>query len=227
MPKTPNAKSLPVSELKWNKAACRYTRTDGKFVSQARVEVVLEQNIDAIGEKMDELIEDLIIVGALGIDFWERQMRRLIKNLHLQNAALAQGGFHNITQAGYGRAGYQIKYNYGRLNNFAQQMRNNPAMLTPAKANYLTNRVGLYAQNGRTTYSWVQQKAHIDNGFNFVENILEPEAVHCHTTSKAIGCPELTEKGRMPINEFVQIGSRQCGPGCKCRARYFKTLKDD
>lgn len=223
MARTPNLKTLPTSSIRWNRAAQRYINPQGKFVSQARLEVVLEQNIQAIAGKMDDLMHDLVQVGPSGIDLWERQQRRLVKDLHLQNAALAEGGFHNITQSGYGRAGYQIRYNNARIAKFAQEMRSNPELLTKEK--YLRRRAALYSANGRFTYEWVKQNAHKRNGFRYVENILELGVNHCTSTGETVGCVEMTERGRVPVDEYVLTGDRSCGPMCQCRSRYYKTLK--
>ena len=71
-----------------------------------------------------------------------------IKMSHLANAAAAKGGWDQMSQADYGRAGQAIRAQYDYLNKFAQQVADGTQKLDGT----LTRRAQMYAEAGRDTY---------------------------------------------------------------------------
>ncbi len=90
---TPNVKNLPVSNLRWNKAAQRYIGPKGRFISPRQIRAIVDADIENRGLRMVATARRLQTQGIDWLATFEVQFKAEIKALHLTNAAAAVGGF--------------------------------------------------------------------------------------------------------------------------------------
>ena len=86
-----------------------------------------------------------------------------------------------------------------------------------------------YGDTGYGVFEEARRQSHIDardaNGkplYTHEKNVLDDEAAHCKTTKLRPGCPELTEKGWVPIGTLPAPGSRACFSKCRCHFNFKK-----
>ncbi len=194
------------SKFKWNKKAGRYT-IGGKFVARSEVRKALDASLAATSRSMNFLSARLQ-AGSISLIEWERLMREAIKDAHLYSAALARGGWAQMTQADFGRVGQIVKHQYAYLNRFAAEIESGYKLDGRFKA-----RTEMYMEAGRTTYYHMYDDLQKKLGNTEERNILH-SAEHCSE------CIEQTDLGWVSIGSLVQIGNRLCLTRCKCDKEY-------
>ena len=236
----PNLLEVAYSALRWNKPAQSYISPRGKFIDPVQVRKVIDGDIVATQKRMQKLggvlsqaardyqdgVTDKAAYDSKILEFAE-EMRLEVKNLHLANAMAAKGGIANMDKSAYGMAGQLLKFHYGKLDDFVQELQDDPSIATnnaDGKLNF-ERRIDMYGEAGRFTYETIRQKSHLAENYKYGENILEEGAHHCASNNKTEGCLEQTAKGRVPISQIVMIGKRTCGPADHCYIKYFKYQK--
>jgi hypothetical protein len=189
--------------FRWNDALGRYIAPNGKIVSKNDVRLAIDVAIDNAERRMTKLAVDLRNGDITGAAFY-RDMRRSVKQVHLYNAAAAKGGWAQLTPSDFGRVGQRVRYHYAHLNQLAADI----AAGLPLDGRF-ENRVGMYAQAGRSTYHRTERADMIDRGFTLERNVLH-KAEHCD------GCLIETSRGWVPLGELVIVGERDCLTRCKC-----------
>jgi hypothetical protein len=194
----------------WDEKAGRYRGPGGRFVPQAEVHRALSDAIDQSAKEM-KAAALLFREGNLSLLEWQLTMEREIKSTHLASAAAAAGGFAQMSKADYGRVGNQIKAQYQFLRGFVQDIQKG----LPLDGRFL-NRVGLYIEAGRATFSLFERLRNKAKGKGQERNILG-NAEHC---TGAGSCTEQTARGWVAIGELIPIGQRLCRVKCKCMIEY-------
>lgn len=116
------------------------------MVPNERIMGLIQERIEYHQAQMNTLTTALTD-GRLTLAQWERAFALQLKDLHLQEAALARGGWQNMTQADFGRVGRLLRDQYGFLHGFAQDIATGEY---PAER--LLWRSSLYALSGRQSY---------------------------------------------------------------------------
>lgn len=193
----------------FDEVAGRYRdASTGRFVAASTVRGALDNAIDASAEAMRQASERLRS-GALSLDQWFDTMTREIKNVHLSSAALAKGGFAQMTQADYGSAGGIVRREYGFLRRFGEQIASGEQ---PLDGRFL-QRAEQYVKAGRETYHRTERREKEKRGFTEERSILNP-ADHCDE------CVAEAARGWVSIGAIVPIGNRICRSNCKCEIEY-------
>jgi hypothetical protein len=137
-------------------------------------------------------------------------MRREIKDAHLVAAALAVGGFINMTPADYGRAGQLIREQYGFLREFADDIQSGKRILD---GNF--DRISRkFIESGRKTYYSAMDAAIAAGEVTHIRSRLNP-ADHCDE------CIALDGRWyRISDNTYTRPGFRICREYCKCSEEY-------
>lgn len=196
----------PRSKFVWNLKAGRYT-IGGRFVARSEVRKALDASLAGTSRQIVSL-SGLLQNGRISLIEWERLMREAIKDAHLYSAALARGGWAQMTQADFGKVGSIVKRQYAYLNRFAADIE------TGLKLDgRFTSRAEMYMEAGRTTYYHMYDDLQKRLGMTEEKNILH-SAEHCEE------CIQETNKGWVPIGELKQIGDRLCLTRCKCDKEY-------
>ncbi len=200
----------------WDPSTQQYRRSNGRFVSRSEVRAALDKALDQEKVWARILAQDYRM-GRITLMKWRQEMRDVVKSVHLFSAALARGGWAQITQADYGRIGSVVRGEYGYLERFATGL-SNGSISTDGS---FVDRANMYAEAGRDTYHQVQRVAMREAGWWYESNKLNP-AEHC---TGAGSCVEQTDRGRVAIGKLIPIGRRRCLRKCKCDLEYWRTLQ--
>lgn len=194
--------------FRWNGAASRYVRPNGRFASRGEVRATLDATLRNHGRDLSRMTVSLR-EGRLSLAAWQVAMRDEIKAVHLYAAAAARGGWDRLTPADYGHVGREVRRQYDFLNDFAQDIAR--GLSVDGRA---ASRAAMYAEAARTTYHRVDRMEQRDhNGMTEELSVLHA-AEHCYE------CVDEADRGWVPIGTCIDVGSRVCGPRCKCTMSY-------
>lgn len=203
-----SALASPASRYRWNAVASRYLDERGKFVGRKAVRTELDYALEQATRRARALAEDLRR-GAIPLDAWRREIRGVVKQVHLYSAASAKGGWAQLSPADYGRIGRLVRDEYAFLERFRGEIASGKETLD---GRFLA-RVELYTLAGRQTYHSVERAMMAEHGQTEERSILG-DADHCE------GCLAEAAAGWVPIGTSTPIGQRTCGRRCKCRIAY-------
>lgn len=184
----------------------------GRFVARREITNLLDAQVSSAESRLSELAT-VYHEGRIAPSVWTEQMRTEVRRLSLQQIALAAGGFDQLTQRDYGRAGYSLREQYARIVGTAQDVQDGRVTLPQ-----LLNRIVDYVGMARTLYHMTQR----DNGGTTAEGMttiarrrLDPFARHC------VDCPEYYQRGWVMLSELVPPGiDCQCAGHCRCTVDY-------
>jgi hypothetical protein len=195
---------MPFGPFKWSPKTGQYVRPNGRFVARKDVRAAIDVALE-VEKGRALLLSQELRNGTISLTTWRSEMRAMIKNVHLYDAAIAKGGFAQMTPADYGRVGQIVREQYGFLERFAGQL----ARGEQALDGRFTERAKMYAEAGRKTYHQTERAVMRAAGFTREWNILHP-ADHC------AGCLAATAMGKVPIGTLPAIGARDCRTRCRC-----------
>lgn len=180
----------------------------GRYVARERITQLLDTQVQATTERLSALTT-AAHEGVIGPAVYVQQMRTELRRLTLQNAALGAGGFDKLTQSDYGRVGRQLRDEYTRLVNFADQMNKGKVTLPQA-----LNRADMYAGTARVQF-WETEAAHVEPsepGMVVLERRLLGVAEHCED------CTQYYDQGWQPLGVLPEPGQESaCMSNCKCK----------
>jgi hypothetical protein len=186
----------------------RYRGPGGQFVSGAVVRAELDAFLDRT-EKDILAVTEALRAGRISLSDWQLAMEKAVKGVHVASAALAKGGWAQVTQADLGRAGQKIRAQYGYLRNFAADIASGKQRLDGT----LARRAALYVQAGRNTYHAVEQREMRARGMVEERNLLSPG-------DSCPGCLAADALGWVELGTLPEIGTRDCTMNCRCRIAY-------
>lgn len=142
---------------------------------------------------------------------WERAFAQELKDLYLQQAALARGGWQNMTQADFGRVGQQLREQYRYLHGFAQDIA--AGKLSPAQ---IAARAAMYASSGRAAYWAAMTGTMMRAGMTRERRLAKGDRGSCSP------CVDLARKGWQPIGALPAPGGPPCAglSRCRCEKEY-------
>lgn len=180
----------------------------GRYVAREHITRLLDAQVQATTERLTTLTT-AAHEGAISPAVYAHQMRTEVRRLTLQNAALGAGGFDRLTQSDYGRVGRQLRDEYARLVNFANQMKEGSVTLPQA-----LNRAEMYAGTARIQF-WATEGAHVQpsqGGTVMIERRLLGVAEHC------ADCLDYYNQGWQPLGVLPEPGQGSaCMSNCKCK----------
>lgn len=186
-------------------------RSTGRLVPRTQVRAWLDVALDRASDRIAALARQL---RARQIDLvsWQVRMAREVKNVQLYSAAMAKGGWAQLSPADLGRVGQAVQVQLRFLNRFAQQIKTGEQ----AKDGRLEMRARLYAQAGRALFHRVER---LDME---VRGMTEEASVR-HASDSCGDCVEAEALGWVPIGTLVPVGSRECKGNCRCEIEYRAT----
>lgn len=150
-----------------------------------------------------------LVAGTVTISGWQLAVSAAMRDSHLYSAALAKGGWAQMTQSDYGRVGAMLRERNKFLVSFAREIES--GALTQAQ---IRARAALYTESGRTVYHLTERIEMRDHlGMAEERSVLGP-ADHC------AGCVAERDKGWVAIGGIRPIGTRTCLSRCKCFIEY-------
>ena len=196
----------------WNAIAHRYYDLQtGVFVSKAAVREGLEAVIDSSALNMNAVTQSLID-GNISLAAWQTEMMSQIKLSHVASAALANGGFAQMSQADWGATGQLIREQYDFLRNFAREIADG----TQAMDGRALVRSDLYADAANTTYWNMNTRSFTQDGYDEERRILDSDR-----STSCDDCIEFADEGWQPIGTLPEPGQDSvCMVRCRCRKAY-------
>jgi hypothetical protein len=191
----------------WSRSVGRYRSDDsGRFVARADVVGLLQAQTDGLEGRVGALTQALI-EGNLAPAYYAEQVSTELRRAHLQQVALAAGGWDRLTPADYGSVGRKLRDDYARVLNMATDATNGTVTLPQA-----LNRVSGWAGNARLGY-WEALRRHAEVDANSV--LLDKRnlgvAEHCRD------CLTYHEQGWQPSGVLPVPGqASQCTTHCRC-----------
>lgn len=199
---------MPSPEYTWNARTGRYVDARGRFVSRDSVQRSLQQAIANTRAKAQALTARLRSGDASLVE-WEQGMRRLVKNVHLYSAANARGGWAQMTAEDWGHVGPTVRFHYGKLHQFAQQL--GAGLVMDGR---VTSRVDMYMLAGRSSYDDQDFRLQRDKLGRTEERNVLVAAEHC------AGCVEQSARLWVSIGTLTRPGTRDCLSRCRCWVEY-------
>jgi len=205
----PSRRSSLTPAYGWNVKSGRYVNlTTGRFISSGEVRRALDTALDRATVEAQHLSRDLMN-KRVSLAEWQLGVARQLKNAHHASAALARGGWAQMTAQDQGRLGPRVKEQYHYLANFAAQIESGQQRLDGT----FLRRVTLYTQAPRGTYHDYETRGKQEQGYTECRNELGA-ADHCEQ------CVGETARGWVPIGALVPIGQRLCLSNCRCSVIY-------
>jgi hypothetical protein len=202
----------------WDAARQQFRDARGRFVAATTPQQELTKALTKVGLKTDRLASQLR-EGKLTLDQWRVEMQTIIKQVHAGGAALARGGFANLTAEDVTRVEKRIMVEYQYLEAWTQDLSAGAAPMDGT----LASRARLYVNQGRVAYHTERHQAVQDAGFNEVRSVLHP-AEHCEV------CIEQAEAGPdgdgwQSVEIFIPIGARTCLSNDRCTVEYRRIIR--
>lgn len=150
-----------LQQVQWSDSAGKWYWPVGGvntgFVSESVIAAELAAHQTATAATLQSLTAD-VFAGNISIEEWQAAVALELKNAALAQAAFANGGFANMTQADFGRVGQMLREQYGFLNNFAQGVAD--GSITEGQAGV---RIGMYSDSTEAAY-WDAWRANQGGG---------------------------------------------------------------
>ena len=192
--------------LRWT--GTRYRDPDtGRFITRVAVRRALEESLTSLERRTDGLQDDLR-AGRISLNDWRDEMRMIVKQTQMAALELSVGGRAQATQADYGRAGQQIRRQYGFLEAWVEQIKAGLPI-----DNRMEPRAAQYLQSARSSYLAHQAAAIRSQGFDQIHTVLHPG-------ESCAECIAEEARGFVPIGAHVPIGSRTCRANDNCTAEF-------
>jgi hypothetical protein len=200
-----------VAKFFWDARRARYRYQDGSLVPAKSVRFALDKALSSSSRRVYETSVALK-EGRISLRSWEQAMRKSIKDTQLYSAAMARGGWQNMSKRDFGRTGPLVRRQYAYLKRFAAQIE---VGATPLDGVFL-RRAELYTEAGWSTYTMFEELNHRERGYDQEKNVLDPSAKHCR------GCRLVASYGWVVIGSLTPIGMRPCKNRDRCHMIYRK-----
>ena len=187
----------------------RYVAPNGRIVKNSVVRDELDLLLGNAGDPMTTLF-DLLRERQISLADFRLQGMDIIKDVHLNAVAMQRGGWSNMTQADYGRAGQATRVQYGYWRDMVDQIATGKQPIDGR----LKLRMNMYVQAGRETFNASQASYATSYGATHVGSTLNP-ADHCSE------CVAFDGKWFViGDSSYKKVGSRICLKNCRCEERH-------
>ena len=210
------SRSDEFSSFRWNENAGRYISNTGRFISADNVRIAYEGAITNSRARIRALSESLQNSGISLAD-WQTQMIDEIRIVNNMGAALARGGWAEMSQSDWGFVGSVTRRQYDFLSQFALDIENG----LPLDGRFL-QRADLYGSSYRGTLNDMKRRMETSRGRDEERRVLGV-ADHCQSAGGLTGCVELAGQGWQPINSLPRIGTSPCRTNCQCHFEFRTT----
>lgn len=198
----------------WNDKLRRYQDVDtGRIVSNQQVRAALDAVILSAKQETRDLSKQLLD-GKLTLVEWQEQMAFNLKMQALASAALAKGGWAQMTASDFGRVGAELKKQYAYLQRFALDIQNGKISFDGR----ILTRADLYTERARGTFEDVRREMARQAGFDRERRVLGI-ADHCPD------CLDAAARGWQEIGTLPAIGDSVCRQHCHCRFEFSHSIE--
>ncbi len=205
----------------WDRRELKYTAQSGKAIPESLIQSGLEKVRELYRKRARLISEELERTKRTRafINEWAINLKDEIRAMHATAASVARGGFGNLSPEDLRFVGSLTRYQYDRLQNFANQLLQGAQ---PFDGSYF-RRSEMYINASRKIFSEAQRDLMETSGFRYERNVLSGSE-HCEPDPKQPGksCVEQTELGLVPIGTLLAIGDRRCLTGCQCHLEFMR-----
>lgn len=198
--------------------------TTGRYINKATGRLVPKQFVfDAMEAQIDrsrsniERISTQLANSEISLADWQLQTRSQMKTIHTQGAALAKGGWANMSQADWGAVGRISRDEYRRLEDIAVKVSDGRLKLRRLDGGINGQFLRIsdqFAQAGFQTSQQMERRTAQEKGNTEERRILNPAAQHCDC------CLEQAAEKWVKIGTLRPIGGCECVHNCRCRFRF-------
>ena len=191
----------------WDTVSQRYRDSGGRYVARTRITALLERSINGRERRILDGAQALYD-GKITPKVYAARTAELVKRQHLQNSALAAGGWDRLTPADYGRIGGNLRSEYKHLAGLANGIANGTVSTAQAQ-----NRLHMYMGNARKEF-YAVERAHLPKpkaGMTRLERRQLTPADHCPACLIFAG-QGWQAQGVLPV---PGEGS-ECNGNCRC-----------
>jgi hypothetical protein len=197
----------------------------GLYVARAVIVGLLDAQVNATEVQMTDLTT-AVMEGLITVAVWQEQVRTEVKRQVLQQTALGSGGWDRISQAGYGRAGADLRQLYAQISGTARDIShalaakppgvggggNDGGKITMAQAQARANE---YAGHGRSHFYVAERETVKPSASNMMlieRRMLGAGGKTCKD------CVSFYGQGWQPLGVLPPPGvDSVCRGNCKCR----------
>jgi hypothetical protein len=188
----------------WNAGAERYIAPSGRFVSRAAVRAALDATLD-VQMARARTLSTRLTDGEIDLGTWRQGMTSAIKTAHLEGAAVARGGWAQLSQADLEWTARRVHTHLGYLGRFHDDLAFRPDSVVGVAA-----RSEMYIEAGRGTQREMERRMAVQRGRDLEKNVLGGSRDPCGQ------CPALSDLGYVPVGTLPEVGQRQCLTRCHC-----------
>lgn len=205
------------SRYSYNAKSMRYrdSRT-GRYVATTKVKRAVDRVARSAANDMRALARQLAN-REISLSKWQGDMAASLKSLHVASAIAGAGGLANMSARDYGTVGARLRFEYDRLEQFAQALKRREFTWGELRA-----RVEMYCAAGHVSHEDARFNAAKDVAMTHEYNRLGRREKHCQTGNGRVGCLDLTEMGVVPIGSLPRPGDRRCLSRCGCSIGYLR-----
>ena len=192
----------------WDASVQRYRyAATGRYVARRviieKMELSQEQR-----ERRAQKSTQRFVDGNMAMSTWYFTQRDMLKRQYLQNAAIAAGGWENLTARDFGHIGGVLNAEYRRLRNMARQIAEGEVSMAQA-----LNRTAMYYGGARAEY-WKTKERHQPEappGMSYIQRRILNPAEHC------LDCLKYYAQGWRPRGVLpAPTVDCACGNNCRC-----------
>lgn len=201
----------------YNARAMRYrdSRT-GRYVAATKVKRAVDTVVRSASNDMRALARQLAN-REITLAKWQGDFAAALKSLHVASAIAGAGGLANMSARDYGTVGARLRFEYERLEQFAQALARREFTWGELRA-----RVEMYCAAGHVSHEDARFNSAKDVAMTHEYNRLGRREKHCKTGNGRVGCLDLTEAGVVPIGTLPRPGDRRCLSRCGCTVMYLR-----
>lgn len=190
----------------FSRTASRYRDTStGRFVSQARITNLLEQQVNHAETRLGNIVQG-VFTKEIAPGVAQTLMRDELRRLNLQERALGKGGFDRLSFRDFGAVGNQLRDSYARMTNLVQGIENGTVTLPQA-----LNRIQGYVLEARQQFFKAERDALRESGRRFEEHR------RLHASESCEDCIGYARMGWQPLGVLPLPGERSvCNKRCRC-----------
>jgi len=200
----------------------RYTdKVTGRIVSQSTIDTALESQINDARIRGNKIATNLAN-GKISLSEYQTAMMQEMKIINTQSAALAKGGWGQMTSSDWGAVGNLSREQYSNLNKYANDIASGKVKLRRLDGEIngqFLRTSDQFTQGGAQMYNEMKRREAGINGFTHEQRILDSGAKHCDCCIGEAGHWEA-------LGTLTKIGNCTCSKNCRCHFE-FGTLQDD
>jgi hypothetical protein len=195
----------------------------GRYVNLATGKIIKQPvELDALEAQIDKSRGNIERIGRqlanseISLADWQLQTRTQMKLIHTQSAALAKGGWAQMSQADWGAVGRISRDEYMRLEKVAVSISKGDIKLRrlDGEINGQFLRISdQFGQAGYSTYEQIERRTANQNGLTEERRVLDPGAQHCDC------CIGQADRW-VPVGTLKPIGACTCVHNCRCEFEF-------